>query len=161
VAKNMKLILKLLKWVAIFLAILFVAAQFIRPAKTNPAVNETQTIQARTQMTPQVAAILGRSCRDCHSSKTEWPWYSNVAPVSWFVIGHVDEGRRAMNLSEWGRFDQRKQEKRLVQICDEVSDGGMPLSSYTPLHPSAKLTPADVKTLCDWTTAESARPTAH
>jgi hypothetical protein len=77
--------------------------------------------------------------------------------VSWFVIGHVNDARRVMNLSEWGHFDARKQEKRLLGICDEISDGSMPLSTYTPLHPGSKLTPADIKTLCDWTKAESAR----
>jgi hypothetical protein len=156
-AHIMKLILKLLKLAVIVIAILFIAAQFFRPAKTNPAVDETQTIQAHTQMTPQVAAIIDRSCRDCHSNKTVWPWYSNVAPVSWLVIPHVDDGRRAMNLSEWGHYDQRKQAKRLEGMCDEVTDGGMPLGSYTPMHPGSKLTPADIKTLCDWTKAENAR----
>jgi hypothetical protein len=153
----MKLALKILKWLAIALAVVLLGLQFVRPAKTNPPVDESQTIQAHTKMTPQVAAIFDRSCRDCHSNKTVWPWYSNVAPVSWFVIGHVNDGREKMNLSEWGRFDQRKQEKKLLQICDEVTDGAMPLSVYTPLHPGSKLTPADVKTLCDWTQAESER----
>src|SRR5467141_3929811 len=123
----MKVALKITTWLVITLVVLFLAIQFVRPARTNPAVDESQTIFARTQMTSPVAAILDRSCRDCHSNKTVWPWYSNVAPVSWFVIGHVDDGRRMMNLSEWGRYDQRKQEKKLLQICDEVTDGAMPL----------------------------------
>ena len=150
-----------LKWLVIVLACLFIIAQFKRPARTNPPVDQTQTIEAHTQMTPQVASILDRSCRDCHSNKTVWPWYTNVAPVSWFVIDHVNEGRHNMNLSEWGRNDQRRQGKKLEQICDEVKDGAMPLSSYTPLHPGSKLSPDDVKTLCDWTEAERARLAAH
>jgi hypothetical protein len=153
----MRKISKILKGLLILLALLFVAAQFKRPPKTNPPVDESQTIQARTHMTPQVAAILDRSCRDCHSNQTRWPWYGNVAPVSWFVIDDVNEGRQALNLSEWGRYDQRRQEKKLLQICDEVTDGAMPLSVYTPMHPGSKLTPDDVKTLCDWTKAESER----
>jgi Haem-binding domain len=148
---------KVLKWTAIVLSVLFVGIQFIRPARTNPPVDESQTIYARTQMTPQVAAILDRSCRDCHSNKTVWPWYSNVAPVSWFVIGHVNDGRRMMNHSEWGRLDRDRQAKKLQQMCDEVTDGAMPLSVYTPLHPGSKLSSDDVKTLCDWAKAERAR----
>jgi len=148
---------KILKWLAIVLVIMFVGAQLKRPAKTNPPIDPSQTIEAHTQMTPQVAAILDRSCNDCHSNKTRWPWYSNVAPSSWLVIGHVDDARRAMNLSEWGKRDKDRQSKKLQQMCDEVTDGGMPLSSYTPLHPGSKLTAADVKTLCDWAGSERQR----
>jgi len=153
----MKRVRTILKWLVIVLASLFIIIQIKRPARTNPPVDQSQTIEALTQMTPQVASILARSCNDCHSNKTVWPWYTNVAPVSWFVIDHVNEGRSNLNLSEWGRYDQRRQGKKLEQMCDEVKDGAMPLSSYTPLHPGSKLSPDDVKTLCDWTEAERSR----
>jgi hypothetical protein len=148
---------RIAKWLVIGLVVLFLAIQFVRPARTNPAVDESQTIFARTQMTPPVAALFNRSCADCHSNKTVWPWYTNVAPVSWFIVNHVNEARPLLNLSEWGKLDPDRQSKKLQQICDEVSDGGMPLSTYTPLHPGSKPTPADIKALCDWTDAERAR----
>lgn len=148
---------KLLKWIGIVLVVLFVGIQFIRPARTNPAVDESQTIFAQNHVTPQVTAILSRSCADCHSNKTQWPWYTNVAPVSWFVIDHVNEGRKELNLSEWGRRDRDSQSRKLRQMCEEVKEGAMPLSSYTPLHPGSKLSQDDVKTLCDWVGAERAR----
>ena len=154
-------LLRVLKWVVIVAAAVFVLAQFARSAKTNPATDESQTINARLQVTPQVAAIFDRSCNDCHSNKTRWPWYSNVAPVSWFVINHVDEGRRQLNFSEWGRYTQRDVEGMLKQICREVKSSSMPLSSYTPMHPGSKLSTEDVKTLCDWAGAESARVAAR
>jgi hypothetical protein len=153
----MKVALKFARWFVIVSAGLLLALQFVRPARTNPPVDESQTIFARTQMTPQVTVILNRSCADCHSNKTVWPWYTNVAPVSWFIVNHVNTGRTFLNLSEWGRYDQDLQERRLRQICDQITDGVMPLSSYTPLHPGSKLSPADVKTLCDWTDAERER----
>jgi hypothetical protein len=155
----MKKTLQVLKWIVIGLIVVFLGIQFIRPARTNPAVDESQTIFARAQMTPPVASIFNRSCVDCHSSKTAWPWYTNVAPVSWFIVDHVNTGRKNMNLSEWGKLDSARQDRKLRQICDEVTDGAMPLSTYTPLHPGSKLSPADVKTLCDWTAAERARLT--
>jgi hypothetical protein len=142
---------KALRWVSVIVFGLFLIIQFVRPAKTNPATDESLSLQSRVQVDPKVAAILDRSCADCHSNKTRWPWYSNVAPVSWFVIGHVNDGRRDLNFSEWGNDDQRRQSARLRQMCDLVSSGAMPLSSYTPLHPGSKLTAADMKTLCDWT----------
>ncbi len=153
----MKIILRVLKWIAVVLIVIFLGIQFIRPARTNPPVDESQTIFARTQMTPQVAAILERSCRDCHSNKTVWPWYTNVAPISWWLSNHVNEGRQNLNLSEWGKLPPDRHDRKLRQICDEVSDGMMPLSSYVPMHPQAKLSAEDKKILCDWTEAERAR----
>jgi hypothetical protein len=146
-----------LKWIVVVLVVIFGGMQFVRPTRTNPPVNEAQTIFTKTQMPPAGAAIFNRACADCHSDKTEWPWYSNVAPVSWFVAGHVNDGRKAMNLSEWGQQDQDWQSRKLRQICDEITDGGMPLSSYTPMHPHSKLSPDDVKALCDWTKGERDR----
>jgi len=148
---------RVLKIAIILLVVIVVGIQFVRPARTNPAVDESQTIFARTQMTPEVAAILDRSCRDCHSNKTVWPWYTNVAPVSWWLSDHVNEGRRNVNFSEWGKLPPDRQDRKLRQICDEVQDGVMPLSSYTPMHPQAKLSEPDKKTLCDWTEKERER----
>jgi Haem-binding domain len=150
-------ILKVLKWLLIIIAVVFLGGQFKRPARTNPPVDESETIFARTQMTPQVQQILDRSCSDCHSNKTVWPWYTNVAPVSWFIADHVEQGRSALNFSEWGKYDQRRQAKRLQQMCELVQDGSMPLSSYTPMHPGSKPSAEDIKTLCTWTEAERAR----
>ncbi|MDQ2855891.1 MAG: heme-binding domain-containing protein [Acidobacteriota bacterium] len=150
-------VLKVLKWLVLVVVIVFVVIQFKRPARTNPPVNEAQTIYAQTQMTPQVSAILERSCRDCHSNKTVWPWYTNVSPISWFIVDHVNEGRRNLNISEWTQYDKNRQGRKLQQICDQVTDGSMPLSTYTPLHRGSKPSPEDVKTLCAWTEAERAR----
>jgi len=152
-----KKLLRILKWIAIALAFIFIGMQFIRPARTNPAVDQSQTIGAHTQMTPEVASILDRSCRDCHSNQTVWPWYTNVAPISWWLSNHVNEGRRDLNMSEWGRLPRDRQERKLRQICDEIEDGAMPLSSYVPMHPAARLSEEDKKILCDWTEVERAR----
>lgn len=153
----MKRLFRVLRWVAIVLAVCLIIAQFFGPAKSNPASDATQSIESKMQVTPQAAAIIDRSCNDCHSNKTRWPWYSNVAPVSWFVIDHVNEGRQHLNFSEWGRYTPRDVGGLLKQICREVKSGGMPLSSYTPMHRGSKLTTDDVKVLCDWTGSESAR----
>ncbi|HEV7799031.1 MAG TPA: heme-binding domain-containing protein [Pyrinomonadaceae bacterium] len=153
----MKKLFRVLRWVVIGGVCCFIVAQFFGPAKTNPASERTQSIDSRVQVTPQVAAIFDRSCNDCHSNKTRWPWYSNVAPISWFVINHVNEARQNLNFSEWGRYTERDADGMLKQICREVRAGAMPLSSYTPLHPGSTLSPEDVKTLCDWTAAERAR----
>ncbi len=153
----MPTIARISKRVVMALIIVFIGMQFVRPARTNPPVDESQTIFVRTQMTPQVSAILDRSCIDCHSNKTVWPWYTNVAPVSWWLSNHVNSGRQSLNLSQWDRLDSDRQDRKLRQICDEVEDGTMPLGLYLPMHPKARLSDDDKKALCDWTDAERER----
>jgi hypothetical protein len=142
---------KTLRWLVLIGFCLFVVAQFVGPAKTNPVSDPSLALETKLQVDPKVESILNRSCADCHSNRTRWPWYTNVAPVSWFVIGHVNDGRRDLNLSDWGNYDKRKQTTRLNQMCELVKTGVMPLSSYTPLHPGSKLSGDDVKALCEWT----------
>lgn len=145
---------KTLRWLIVIAASLLLIAQLIRPAKTNPSSDQSLALKSQLHLHEKVGAILERSCADCHSNHTRWPWYSNIAPVSWFVIDHVNEGRRELNFSEWGKYDKRRQAKKLDEMCEQVKAGEMPLSSYTPLHPGSKLTEEDVKVLCDWTRSQ-------
>ena len=147
-------LLRIVKWALILVACLLLIAQFKRPAKTNPVSDPSLAIEAHVQVDPNVGAILNRSCYDCHSNKTRWPWYSNVAPVSWFVIDHVNEGRHDLNFSEWGKYSRQDQKAQLGQLCELITEGWMPLTSYTPLHPSAKLSDEDKKLLCSWASAQ-------
>ena len=153
----MKRAFKILRWLVILLAAGFVIIQFYRLPRTNPAIDPTQSIESHLQMSPATAAILDRSCNDCHSNKTRWPWYTNVAPVSWFVIRHVEDGRNDLNFSNWGGYDRNKQSRRLREMCELVQDGVMPLSSYTPLHPGSELSAEDKKAFCEWANSERAR----
>ena len=146
-----------MRWLLLIGVGLFAIAQFIRPAKTNPAIDQSLALEAHMNVDPKVAAILDRACADCHSNKTRWPWYSHVAPVSWFVIDHVNHGRSHLNFSEWGSYDKSKQRKLLEGACELARGGGMPLASYLPLHPEAKLSQEDKKILCDWTNVEPSR----
>jgi len=148
---------KVLKWVVIVIVVLFVAAQFYRPTLSTPPPDDSKSMSANTHMTPEVSSILERSCNDCHSSKTSWPWYSQVAPVSWYLKSHVDHGRRNFSMSDWGTYPSKKAVRKLGEICEQVKKGDMPLKSYLLLHPAAKLSDADRKTLCDWTESEGNR----
>jgi len=144
----MKRFWKRLKWVLIVVICLLLLAQFVGSDKSL-------ALESVVPTDPSIDAILKRSCADCHSNNTNWPWYSYVAPVSWFVIGHVNDGRRDLNLSNWGSYDKRQQQGRLNQMCKLAKLGVMPLSSYTPLHPGSRLTAEEVQTLCNWTSANS------
>jgi cytochrome c551/c552 len=149
--------MRILKRILIVLAILFVAIQVVRPEKTNPVIDIGRTIQARTQMSEAVSSILQRSCMDCHSYKTVWPWYSNVAPASWLLASDVREAREHLSLSDWAAYDKKKALRKLDEMCDEVSKGDMPPSSYTLMHSAARLSDEDRKTICDWTKDETRR----
>jgi hypothetical protein len=146
-----------IRWLLLIGVSLFAIAQFIRPAKTNPTIDQSLALESHVQVDPKVAAILDRSCADCHSNKTRWPWYAHVAPVSWFVIDHVNHGRSHLNFSEWGSYEPDRKRDLLRQVCAEVKNGAMPLSSYTPLHRDAKLSEEDKKTICTWANFERAR----
>ena len=140
-----------LKWIAIVIGVIFIGLQFTTPKHTNPAGDAAQALTATTAVSSDVHAVFERSCKDCHSNETNWRWYTYVAPVSWFTVGHVNEGRKEFNLSEWGHYGARMKETRLKAICAQVRGGTMPLSSYALVHPETKLSPDEVKMICDWT----------
>jgi heme-binding protein len=126
----------------------FIGAQFFRPDRSNPP--STPGASLLTKATPEVAAILNRACRDCHSSETRWPWYTNVSPTSWLVANHVHHGRDHFNYSQWTSIDEDDQDKLLGAMCSLTERRRMPLPSYLWMHRGAQLSPADVKTLCAW-----------
>jgi Haem-binding domain len=136
------------KYLAIFFIVALVGAQAVRLERTNPPVDEARTLARMVDVAPAAAAVLERACRDCHSNRTEWPWYSNVAPVSWFVIDHVNHGRSHLNFSEWSSYQPDRRRELLEGVCKETRSGAMPLPSYTWMHWSARLSPPDVEALC-------------
>jgi hypothetical protein len=146
---------KLTRWL-IGLAVFFVVIQAIRPARTNPPIDAAQEITAKMPVDPAVQQIFSRSCNDCHSQRTVWPWYSNVAPVSWLVVRDVDDGRRHMNFSNFTTTPPRRLARTLENVCREVRSGGMPMKVYVPMHPLSKLSPDDVNALCSWSNASLA-----
>ena len=128
----------------------FVVVQFVGPARTNPVTDPAKTLKHKAPIPPAVDAILTRSCRNCHSNETVWPWYSYVAPASWAVVRDVNEGREHLNLSHWTHTSEEGADL-LDTMCREARRGTMPIRSYTWIHRSAVLSDADKKLLCRWT----------
>jgi hypothetical protein len=147
----------MVKRAALGLCLVGVAVQFYRPARTNPPVDPARNVVSAASIPADVSAILTRSCFDCHSNETRWPWYSAVVPMAWGVANHVTEGRAQMNFSEWGAYAPRKRVAMLEKMCDEVREGKMPLPQYLLLHSDARLTEADWKAVCDWSMDEADR----
>jgi hypothetical protein len=130
------------------LVVLFSAAQLIRPERTNPATNASQTIQAHVGTKSGLVDILNRACRDCHSNETVWSNYTQVAPMSWLVAYGVGQGRKAVNFSEWGTYSLEQQRSLLTVACQDVTSGKMPGSAYTTFYPAARLSAHDVEAIC-------------
>lgn len=134
-----------------FAGVALVAIQVFPVDRSNPPENGPLIIQDA-----QVADIFQRACADCHTNQTVWPWYSKVAPVSWWVADHVNEGRSHLNLSEWAALTPRRQDHALEEIAEVVEEGEMPLASYVRGHPEAKLTEAENQALIRWANAQRA-----
>lgn len=128
--------------------VLFIGAQFVRPDRTNPPSPPGGSLMSK--MTPQVAAIVDRACRDCHTNDTRWPWYTNITPTNWLVANHVQHGREHVNFSTWSAYDEDEQDKFLGGICSLPKRGRMPVPSYLFIHGEARLSDADVAALCAW-----------
>lgn len=131
-----------------------IAAKCIRPIPANPA---RQGLAEAVSAPPAVAQILERSCQDCHSNRTSWPWYSRLAPVSWFVLTDVEKGRAFLNLSEWESYSKGKRLGYLASMAMASRSDRMPPRVYTFLHPGARLTETDRQQIADWAKAEARR----
>lgn len=145
--------LRWLRWIVPSLIAFLAVIQLIRPPRVNLPIDPKREIYSMVTVEPAVASTFSRSCNDCHSNQTVWPWYSYVAPASWLVVYDVNKGRSEMNFSEWGMYDPKKKSELLEGICKEVTEGEMPGAGYTLLHPNAKLTATDVSAICRWTQA--------
>ena len=148
---------KAFKVIGIILAVLLVLAQFVRPDLSPQPIAPEQELEATTKVPQDVAAVLERSCNDCHSHKTSFPWYSQITPVSWWLKDHVEHGREHLNVSVWNTYTTDRKVRRLEEICEQVESREMPLPSYTWAHWDAPLTGEEISSICDWTKAEITR----
>lgn len=128
-------LVKLTGWVGLAL---FLAIQLVPVERSNPVV------VADLEAPPEVEAVLRTACYDCHSSETRWPWYSYVAPVSWIVEEHTEDGRRHLDFSAWDRKNED-----LHEILEVLEEGEMPLPGYLRFHPEAVLDAAEQAALIE------------
>jgi len=123
---------------------IFIVVQFIPVDKTNPPVT------ADFNGPPEIKSIFKRACYDCHSNETVWPWYSNIAPVSFLVAEDVNHGRADLNFSEWGNLSRKKEVKFREEIWEHIAKEEMPLWQYKIMHPEAKLSQEDKSLIKGW-----------
>jgi mono/diheme cytochrome c family protein len=132
----------------IAVAALLAGAQFVPVHRTNPADGGDVVAPAG------IAAILERSCYDCHSNRTKWPWYSSVAPVSWLVAHDVNEGREHLNFSRWREYPAKDRKRLAEEAVEEVEKGAMPMKIYLLMHRSAKVDASGLENLRGWAGGE-------
>ena len=135
---------KWLKRLGIALAIALGAAQLVPLARSNPSERSFPEAPAEVQ------ALMRRSCNDCHSNETVWPWYARVAPASFVIARDVKDGRKKLNLSIWDHYDELRKTRKKREIAKEVARGDMPPWYYAPLHPEAKLTAEERALIVKW-----------
>ena len=130
--------------------ILFIAIQFIQPAR-NKNEQVLATDISKTVSVPQnVQATLKTACYDCHSNNTQYPWYTNIQPVGWMMARHIKNGKAELNFSDFGSYSTRRQMSKLRSIGNSIKDGAMPISSYTIIHKNARLTNKEKAQIIDW-----------
>lgn len=142
--------MKLFKRIGLVTLVVLVGIQFF-PTRNNQSTEVPTTDFILSYQSPQnIGNILHTSCYNCHSNNTNYPWYSYVQPVGWFLESHINKGKEELNFSEFGSYSVRRQKSKLKSMADQVEKGEMPLSSYTLIHRDARLSKDSKKALVDY-----------
>jgi len=142
--------MKIIKKIAKLLLLLFVIIQFFRPDKNSNQGDHLASFITETNPPEDVKVILAQSCYDCHSNDTEYPWYINVAPVSFWISNHIREGKKNLNLSDWGSYTKTEKNHKLEEIIEVTEDDKMPLMEYTWIHEEGRLTHEQKEAVLEW-----------
>jgi cytochrome c553 len=142
---------KVLKIILTVVLLIFIAIQFYQPA-LNVDDGQAYTIDFTQvyKMPVEVKAMFQASCYDCHSNNTNYVWYDYIQPARALVENHIKKGKEELNFNEWGNYSNRKQERLLNSIKEQIETKQMPLSSYTTMHKNAKLNDVQIKMLTQW-----------
>ena len=135
--------------------VLAAVAITVKHVRSEPLAASEHNSPLPVLFNSQPAQVLLRACGNCHSNHTDWPWYSRIAPVSWWIGLHVREGRAKLDFSEWETYSTRQKRDKLESVCGVISTGRMPPWSYTAMHPEARLTDTDKSAVCNWVKKEA------
>lgn len=127
-----------------------VIIQFFKPERNLSGIADNDISKAYP-VPEKVKVILETACYDCHSNKTVYPWYANLQPVAWWLNDHVEDGKKHLNFNEFLTYNAKRQSKKLEEIDETVTEGEMPLSSYTIIHRNARLDESQKEILIKWT----------
>ncbi len=142
--------MNLKKSLLIAIPVIFILIQFFQPEKNQMGIGDNHIIN-ESEIPDTIKNMLTMSCFDCHSNQTNYRWYHKVSPVSWFINGHIQEGKSELNFSDWKSMDVYDKIALLDEISSEITDKKMPLKAYTLIHKDAKLTEEQIRILNEWT----------
>ena len=142
-----------MKWVKkiVFLVLVsLVGIQFFPTKRNQNTAILTADFTKTFDVPTNIQSILKTSCYDCHSNNTNYPWYSNIQPISWLMEHHIKKGKAELNFSEFGTYSKRRKKNKLKAIVNQIKDDEMPLTSYLIIHSNAKLTEKEKIVLINW-----------
>jgi hypothetical protein len=139
-----------LKRALIIIVVLFILIQFIRIEKNNALFVAENDFLALTKAPEEIKTMVKSACYDCHSNTTHYPWYSEIAPVSWFIEHHIKEAKHHLNFSEWSSYSLKKANHKLEECYEELERHKMPTSGYALMHKEARLSNEQIITLAQW-----------
>ncbi len=142
--------MKIGKKIALGLLVIFVIMQFIRPEPNEASGDHLGMFLLETNPPEDVHQILKSSCYDCHSNQTRYPWYSHIAPVSYWMADHIRHGKGELNFSNWDSYGPRKKIRKLEEVVETVKSGEMPMEEYTWTHGDARLTTEQQQAIVAW-----------
>ncbi len=148
----------LIKTILIILFLLLVGIQFLQPSKDNQNADMRNAMDKAVELPDEVNRILRKSCYDCHSNYTNYPWYSNIQPGGWLMDRDIRNGKARLNFQTFatvqpeGNYKTREAYQRhlLEEIAKVTSEGEMPLKAYMLLHEEARISDAERKIVADW-----------
>jgi hypothetical protein len=146
---------KTLKLLGLGFLALLVILQFFQPEQNSTPDNPELDMLSLVSPPEAAAKLIRKACYDCHSNQTNYPWYSRVSPVSWYLNKHIVKGKEDLNFSVYGHLDKADKIGLLADFCDVLDAGTMPLQSYTLLHEDARLTREERDMLCQWSEEEA------
>jgi len=129
---------------------ILIIIQFIRPEKNNSVAASPNDITQHYAVPDDALSIIKRSCYDCHSNHTDYPWYFNIQPVAWWMQNHVNDGKREINFSEFNSYPAKKQSHKLHEVIEQIKNDEMPIDSYLWIHKNAKLNDEQKKIVTGW-----------
>jgi len=141
---------RIIKLFLLFLLGVFVLMQLFPVEKPMVTMDNPNDLIGSGLVSKEVATIVQTSCYDCHSNQTNYPWYSKIAPVSWILYDHIEEGREHLNFSNWNRLEKEDKMEALDEIIEVIEEGEMPLESYLLIHREANLSEHQQEAIIQW-----------
>ncbi len=142
--------MKIIKKIALAVLVVLIAMQFYRPKKNSAQGNHTTTFIIETNPSPEIKKLLESSCYDCHSNNTKYPWYNDIAPVSYWLANHIKDGKGHLNFSEWQGYSSKKKDHKLEAVIEVMEEAVMPLKEYTWTHKENMLSDDQRSSIVEW-----------